>query len=147
MRQALELWKTCGRSVQNLLTKRQQKYISASRAQKSRARALCTRFRGRLRLIARVGRVESRHSPQSQPTLRTLTADVHRFEQSIAGRLYLIEVSAVSQDRWRAVIVRLPGVPTAMMPFYGRTPAEAAEQLSAWLTRAYQRASSPSSTV
>jgi len=68
-----------------------------------------------------------------------VTAAVHRFEQSIAGRPYLIEVSAVSNDRWRAQIVRLPGVPTAMMPFYGRTPSEAAEQLSAWLTRAHQR--------
>jgi hypothetical protein len=76
-----------------------------------------------------------------------LTAHVHRFEQSIAGRPYLIEVSAVSTDRWRAQIVRLPGLPTAMMPFYGRTPAEAAEQLCAWLTRAYERAASPGSTV
>jgi hypothetical protein len=65
---------------------------------------------------------------------------VQRFEQSIAGRAYLIEVSPVSRDRWRAHIVRLPGVPTAMMPFYGRTAAEAAEQLSAWLTRAHERA-------
>jgi hypothetical protein len=76
-----------------------------------------------------------------------VTADVHRFEQSIAGRAYLIEVSAVSKDRWRAQIVRLPGVPTAMMPFYGRTPAEAADQLTAWLTRAHQRATAPGGTV
>jgi hypothetical protein len=76
-----------------------------------------------------------------------VTADVHRFEQSIGGRLYLIEVSAVSKDRWRAQIVRLPGVPTAMMPFYGRTPAEAAGQLGAWLTRAHQRAAAPAGTV
>jgi hypothetical protein len=76
-----------------------------------------------------------------------VTADVHRFEQSIAGRPYLIEVSAVSKDRWSAHIVRMPGVPTAMMPFYGRTPAEAAEQLSAWLTRAHQRAAAPNGTV
>jgi hypothetical protein len=27
-----------------------------------------------------------------------------------------------------------------MMPFYGRTPAEAAAHLSAWLTRAHERA-------
>jgi len=72
-----------------------------------------------------------------------VNADVHRFEQSIAGRPYLIEVSAVSKDRWRAHIARLPGVPTAMMPFYGRTPAEAAALLSAWLTRAYERAAGP----
>jgi hypothetical protein len=69
-----------------------------------------------------------------------VTATVHRFEESIAGRVYLIEVACVSQDRWRAQIVRLPGVPTAMMPFYGTTPDEAARQLSDWLTRAYERA-------
>jgi hypothetical protein len=69
-----------------------------------------------------------------------VTNVVHRFEESIAGRPYLIEVAAVSADRWRAYIVRVPGVPTALMPFYGRTPDEAAGLLTAWLSRAYQRA-------
>ena len=68
---------------------------------------------------------------------------VHRFEESIAGRAYLIEVAAVTKDRWRAYIVRVPGVPTALMPFYGRTPAEAAGLLSDWLTRAHARATPP----
>ena len=72
-----------------------------------------------------------------------MTNVVHRFEQSIAGRPYLIEVANVSQDRWRAYIVRIPGVPTALMPFYGRTPHEAAGLLTEWLSRAYQRAASP----
>ncbi len=76
-----------------------------------------------------------------------MAADVHRFQESIAGRSYLIEVKAVATDRWRAYIVRLPGVPTALMPFYGRTPDEAARQLSDWLTRAYQQAAKPSGTV
>ena len=76
-----------------------------------------------------------------------MTAAVHRFEESIAGRPYLIEVANVSQDRWRAYIVRLPGVPAALMPFYGSTPAEAAHQLCEWLTRAHARAANPSSTV
>ena len=67
-----------------------------------------------------------------------MTAAVHRYEEVIGGRAYLIEVKAVSPDRWRAYIVRIPGVPTALMPFYGRTPAEAAHQLSDWLTRAHQ---------
>ena len=71
-----------------------------------------------------------------------VTNAVHRFEQSIAGRPYLIEVANVSQDRWRAYIVRIPGVPMALMPFYGRTPAEAAGLLTEWLSRAYQRAAS-----
>jgi hypothetical protein len=74
-----------------------------------------------------------------------VTAAVHRFEESIAGRAYLIEVAAVTSDRWRAYIVRVPGVPTALMPFYGATPAEAAGQLCQWLTRAHARAAAPSS--
>jgi hypothetical protein len=78
---------------------------------------------------------------------KIVTDAVHRFEESIAGRLYLIEVSAVSHDRWRAHIARLPGVPTAMMPFYGRTPDEAARQLSAWLTRAHERAAAISGSA
>ena len=65
---------------------------------------------------------------------------VHRFEEDIAGRRYLIEVSPVEQDRWRAYIVRIPGVPTALMPFYGATPDAAAGQLRQWLTRAHERA-------
>ena len=64
----------------------------------------------------------------------------HRFEECIAGRVYQIEVALVSADRWRAYIVRLPGVPTALMPFYGATPAEAASLLCDWLTRAHARA-------
>lgn len=67
---------------------------------------------------------------------------LHRFEELIAGRAYQIEVAPVAQDRWRAYIVRMPGVPTALMPFYGPTPKEAAEQLRRWLTRAHARASS-----
>jgi hypothetical protein len=69
---------------------------------------------------------------------------VHRFEESIAGRPYHIEVAAVSPDRWRAYIVRVPGVPTALMPFYGRTPNEAAGLLTDWLNRAHQRAAAGS---
>jgi hypothetical protein len=65
---------------------------------------------------------------------------VHRFEELIAGQPYQIEVASVAHDRWRACIVRLPGVPTALMPFYGTTPTEAADQLCKWLTRAHARA-------
>jgi hypothetical protein len=69
-----------------------------------------------------------------------VTTDVHRFRELIAGHPYLIEVAAVTKDRWRACIVRIPGVPTALMPFYGPTPDEAASQLRQWLTRAHERA-------
>ena len=67
---------------------------------------------------------------------------VHRFEELIGGHPYLIEVAAVTSDRWRACIVRIPGVPTALMPFYGPTPDEAANQLRQWLVRAHERATS-----
>jgi hypothetical protein len=72
---------------------------------------------------------------------------VQQFTESIAGRPYLIEVSLVSADRWRAHIVRTPGVPTALMPFYGRTPKEAAKQLSDWLTRAHAYAAAQNQSV
>ena len=73
--------------------------------------------------------------------------DVIRFDESIGGRAYQIEVASVDKDRWRACIVRLPGVPTALMPFYGATALEAAQHLSAWLTRAHERASKPAGAV
>ena len=56
----------------------------------------------------------------------------------IAGRSYLIEVAMVDEKRWRAQILRIPGVPAAMMPFYGETPDEAATHLTDWLNRAHQ---------
>ena len=59
---------------------------------------------------------------------------VHHYEEQIAGRTYLIEVSAVSASRWRAQIARRPGMPTSLMPFYGPTPDAAAKQLSEWLS-------------
>ncbi len=63
---------------------------------------------------------------------------VHHFEETIGGRAYQIEVTPVS-NQWRAHLRRGPGVPTAMMPFYGQTPDEAARQLWQWLTLAHQR--------
>lgn len=62
---------------------------------------------------------------------------VHRYEQLIAGRTYEIEVRAVSASRWRAQIARRPGLPTSMMPFYGTTPEQAADELSRWLALVY----------
>ena len=59
---------------------------------------------------------------------------IHRYEELIAGRTYLIEVSPVSATRWRAQIARRPGMPTSLMPFYGQTPEEAAQELSKWLS-------------
>ena len=76
-----------------------------------------------------------------------MTPAVHHFDEVIAGQAYHIEVAPVSGNRWRAYIVRIPGMPTALMPFYGTTPREAAEQLRTWLTRAHQRVATPSRPI
>jgi hypothetical protein len=67
---------------------------------------------------------------------------VRRFQEIIGGRVYHIEASMVRDDRWRAQIARLPGMPTALMPFYGATPDEAARLLFDWLARAHRATSS-----
>jgi hypothetical protein len=64
---------------------------------------------------------------------------VHRFEESIEGQQYLIEVEPVGGSQWRACMVRRPGVPTALMPFYASTPEAAADLLRQWLRRARRR--------
>jgi hypothetical protein len=87
-------------------------------------------------LIAPLRSVESSLFPYSNPDITYVT--VHRFEETIGGRAYQIEVTPVS-DRWRAQLRRGPGMPTAMMPFYGQTPDEAARQLTQWLSLAHQR--------
>ena len=66
---------------------------------------------------------------------------IHRFHETIGGRAYQIDVTPVS-NRWRAQICRTPGLPTAMMPFYGTTPDEAASHLAKWLTLAHGRLAS-----
>jgi hypothetical protein len=66
------------------------------------------------------------------------------LSETIEGRTFQIEVSRVACDRWRAHIVRAPGIPTAMMPFYGPTPDEAAKLLTDWLARAYRCAAGSS---
>jgi hypothetical protein len=59
-----------------------------------------------------------------------------RFNETINGRPFVIEVQKVGDDRWRAHLARKSGGPTALMPFYGPTPDEAARQLTVWLQRA-----------
>ena len=71
------------------------------------------------------------------PFGRQSLVNVHRYEEHIAGRTYLIEVRAVSDARWRAQIARRPGLPTSMMPFYGTTPQQSAQELSRWLALVY----------
>jgi hypothetical protein len=124
-----------------LVDDRTTKIFFAARVPKSSRSLLCARFRPPLRLFARRRRVQFEALPRTRQVPRqTVTAAVHRFEESIAGHVYLIEVANVSKDRWRAYIVKIPGVPTALMPFYGTTPADAAEHLCSWLTRAHARA-------
>lgn len=62
---------------------------------------------------------------------------MHRFDEVINGREYCIEVLSVGLDKWRAQIARTAGGSAALMPFYGKTPGEAAEQLSRWLALAH----------
>jgi hypothetical protein len=121
---------TGAKPVENLTTKyfsgRDANDLSPSRC----GRALRVAFR----LIAPQRSVESSLFPRSGYPNVT----VHRFEETIGGRAYHIEVTPVS-NRWRAQLRRGPGIPTAMMPFYGQTPDEAAQQLTQWLVLAHQR--------
>lgn len=97
----------------------------------------------RLRSSFRLNRF---HEPVESPSLlsiNVLPADgnnVHRYEEVINGREYHIEVSSVGRGQWRAQIARIPGGSAAMMPFYGKTPDDAARQLSRWLEIAHGRA-------
>ena len=65
---------------------------------------------------------------------------VQRFDETINGREYRIEVSAVGANTYRAQIARAPGGSRAMMPVYGSTPGEAIEHLSQWLILNHARA-------
>lgn len=62
-----------------------------------------------------------------------------RYTETINGRQCVIEVRPVGHDRWRAQIAHTPGSTTALMPFYGPTPDDAAHQLAGWLERAGRR--------
>ena len=68
---------------------------------------------------------------------------IHRFEKEIGGHLYVIEASPVHADRWRAQIARRPGMASALMPFYGATPDDAATRLVQWLSLAHHVSPEP----
>ena len=72
---------------------------------------------------------------------RTRAAEPIRRLQEINGRTYAIEALPVDRDRWRARLAQ-SGTTNALMPFYGTTPDEAIDQLTAWLLRV-GRPSSP----
>jgi hypothetical protein len=71
---------------------------------------------------------------------------VHCFEETIGERAFEIEVFDAG-NRWRAQLRRRPGIPTAMMPFYGASPAEAARRLADWMRRAHQRQAPKAATA
>jgi hypothetical protein len=133
--------------VHFLCSDRQHDFFSRRRSNEFARAALCAGLRPPLRLFRCACARTIAPPNQLSIDFLTVTAAVHRFEESIGGRPYLIEVASVSQDRWRAYIVRVPGMPTALMPFYGRTPSEAAQLLSEWLTRAHARAAAGAGSV
>ena len=130
--------------VHFLWIERERKYISRQMIGKIRQRCAVHESSSPASLVYTLATRRIHPSPSSLFRKKTVAGTVHRFEESIGGRAYLIEVASVAADRWRAYIVRVPGVPTALMPFYGRTPDEAAHLLSDWLTRAHARAAAPS---
>lgn len=85
-----------------------------------------------LRLFRRAQPLES--SVLSQHLAPLPPAKPLRLTELVNGRAYAIEVLPVGRDRWRAQLANR-GTTTAVMPFYGATPTEAAAQLAAWLTR------------
>ena len=72
-----------------------------------------------------------------------MATPIHRFEKEIGGQLYVIEASSVRADRWRAQIARRPGMASALMPFYGVTPDDAATRLVQWLSLAHHVSAEP----
>ena len=61
------------------------------------------------------------------------------FDQQINGRDYHIEVSPVTNGRWRAEVVTSYGGPTALMPFYDSSPDGARDGLTAWLSSIHRQ--------
>jgi len=79
--------------------------------------------------------VRVRNNRRAAVTTVTTSSTLVRFKETINGRAYVIDVSAVGRDRWRAQIACMPGGRAALMPFYGTTPDAAAQSLSGWLAR------------
>lgn len=98
-------------------------------------------LRATLRLHRRAQSLRSVDIPN--PSGKDATVNVVRIQEQINGRPYLIEVLSVGHDRWRAHILRAPGATTALMPFYGTTPDDAAQRLLVWLQRASGVRSTP----
>ena len=72
--------------------------------------------------IARAGRIRG-HSAEASPPFHREPPPLREGHRRPPVS---IEVALIAERRWRANIVRIPGVPAALMPFYGETPDEAA---------------------
>jgi hypothetical protein len=134
------LWKTCAPIVETLWMRRHENKCWRDAGRKRVTKSLKNRASFPASLVSILHACESLSSPATGLNRWRAPPDVvnaHCFEEHIAGRTYRIEVLAVSSTRWRAQIARLPGMPTALMPFYGRTPEEAAQELSRWLALVY----------
>jgi hypothetical protein len=127
-----KLWMTGANAVEIRRTKENSSPDPARAG--ARKRQMC-HLRADLRLFPLAGVVESSLARHTFHHFHAITSPVtvHHYEEQIAGRTYHIEVFAVSAERWRAKLARRPGVPTALMPFYGDTPEHAARQLTNWL--------------
>jgi len=133
--------------VHFLWTMRHKQFFFAARLEKIRGSDCARAFVRRFACLPHASAYNSSRSQQFTHITDTVSSNVHRFELFMQRTPYEIEVKNVDADRWRAYIVRIPGVPTALMPFYGRTPVEAAHLLCEWLTRAHARAANPIGTV
>src|SRR5262245_26637168 len=127
------LWNTCGSIADRLCTDCRCKVFSTSIRTKGPHRPIVVQLRIELRL-RRPGRsLESSFASRERRPLKPVTPVV--FNETINGRAYVIEVQLVSRDRWRACLRRREAT-TALMPFYGATPDDAARQLAGWLNKA-----------
>jgi hypothetical protein len=131
--------------VESLCTLRQLKLFWTVSRTNPAGCTLCVRLRSFFRLNAARESLECCLLTNTiEHVFRRIIVNVQRFEEIINGREYKIEVSNVGADKWRAQIARLPGGSAALMPFYGRTPDEAARHLSSWLLLAHNRAADAS---
>ena len=125
------LWTVRGSAVHDL--SRHNSFCAGFERITRFARSWCS-----LRTLFRLYDVgKSLESSAHQPVSEALKPAVNRvvFNETIKGRPYVIEVQSVGRDRWRAGLAR-SGRTTALMPYYGTTPDESAQQLAIWLSRA-----------
>jgi hypothetical protein len=131
------MWKSCGRSVEGLWIARAKRSFFDAITEKTPLLHSVDAASSVLSLepSGSPARIRGRCPPRQH--CFTGLNNVHRFEEVINGREYRIEVSRVGLGQWRAQIARTPGGSAALMPFYGKTPDEAAQQLSRWLALAH----------